>query len=117
MDPDARPSSQTNRKMRQIANAEDVKHVLEKLWNFDPDETFHKTFSREDGKGAQGVLYFTKEDLEKLTWREDNDDITNNMPNEVVKTRNLKNYKVHLMTGKFPSESIKFRHNAITLDE
>ena len=64
MAPNTRSSSQTNRYWRRIANKEDVKHSLEELWDFDLGKTFHKKFSRESGKGAQGMLDLTKEDLE-----------------------------------------------------
>ena len=71
----------------------------------------------ESEKRAQGVSDLTKEDLEKLTWREQNGNITNPRLHEAGKIRSLKNCKTHLtVTGKFPSESSKFRCNAITLD-
>ena len=117
MDPDIRSSYQTNRERRRIANKEDVKHVLEELWDFNLDENLCKMFSREYYKGAQLFLDLTKEDMKKLAWREDNGDRTNALPREVGNVHISKNCKVPLTaTGKFPSEASKCRCNSISLE-
>ena len=46
MTPDTRSESQNNLERRRTSNKEDAKHALEKLCDFDPDETVHKMFSR-----------------------------------------------------------------------
>ena len=57
-----------DREWRRIANKEDVTHFLEELCDFDPDETFCKTLSRETVKRTQGLLDLIEEYLKKITW-------------------------------------------------
>ena len=77
------PSSQNNREWTRTSNKEDVKHAHDELWDFNPDANFHKIFSRESDKGIQGVLDLIKEDLEKITWREDNGVCSSMMASDV----------------------------------
>ena len=96
-----------------------MKHVIEELWDFNPDETFHNTFSIDSEKGAHVVLDLTKEDMEKLTWREESGDLTNPWPHGVGKIRSLNVCKVNLTAiRKLTSEARKFRHNnKVILDD
>ena len=66
----------SNREKRRAENQEDIKHLLGGVWDFDPDETFHKIFSRESKKGVQEVIDISKEELKELRCREDNGDLS-----------------------------------------
>ena len=54
-----------------MANKEDLRHILEKLWDHKTDKTFCKIVSRDSKKGINGLLTMTKNELLDLTWRED----------------------------------------------
>ena len=55
---------------RAQAIREDIKHLLEDVWDYDPEDTFYKTFKKEARKGINMIVNLEKEDLEKLSWKE-----------------------------------------------
>ena len=109
-----KPSSLTSRENRRKANEEDVKHVLEELWDFKPDDIFHKIVSREAKRGMITIFYLTRDELLNLAWKEDDGSIHPIMPNEACKIIMLLNYERRLKeTGKV-SSFFEFRHTSIT---
>ena len=80
----------SNRDKRRAENKLDVKHLLEEVWKFDLDETFHKVLSIEANNGTKFVIDMSKENLKKLKWQEDNGDLAKFMANEVGKIHSLK---------------------------
>ena len=93
---------------------EDIKHLLEEVWDYSPEDTFYKIFKREVRKGINMIVNLEKEDLEKLSWKE-NDLVDHLMKGEVGLIRMVEYYKNHLIsTGQFPSKALTFRYNTIT---
>ena len=114
MAPATKPSSLTSRENRRKANEEDIKHVLEELWDFKPEDIFYKIVSREARKGIGGFFYLTKDELLSLTWKDDDGSAHPITPNEACKIIMLLNYERHLKeTGKVSSFR-KFRLTSIT---
>ena len=66
-------ASATRSKKAERAQAiqEDIKHLLEEVWDYDPQDTFYKIFKREARKGALIIINLEKEDLEKIFWKDD----------------------------------------------
>ena len=60
------------REKPRMENKEDIKYLLEEIWDFQPDKTFYKIFSRHASKGIQDVVNQTKDELKNLTWRDEN---------------------------------------------
>ena len=58
-----------NSEKRRADNQEDIKHLLEEVSDFDPDETFCKIFSIGSKKGVKDVIDMSKEELKKIKWR------------------------------------------------
>lgn len=56
---------------RAQAIQEDIKHLLEEVWNYYPQDAFYKIFKREAKKGINMIVNLEKDDLEKLSWKED----------------------------------------------
>ena len=59
------------REQRKVALKEDVKNLLEELWDAEEEEIFYKIFIRETSKGFHKVLYHSKEEFRELSYRED----------------------------------------------
>ena len=90
---------------RAIAIQEDIKHLLEEVWNYEPEDIFYKIFKREASKGINMIVNLEKEDLEKLSWKE-NDLVDHLTKGEVGLIRIVEHCKNHLIsTGQFPSEA------------
>ena len=51
---------------RAQATQEDTKHLLEEVWNINPQDTFCKVFKREARRGMHVIVNLEKEDLENL---------------------------------------------------
>ena len=64
------PVTRSNREKRRTEIQEEIKHLLEEAWDFNPDETFHKIFFREAKKGIQEVVDMSKKELKEFKWRE-----------------------------------------------
>ena len=60
------PATRSNIQKRRTETQEDIKHLLEEIQDFDPDETFYKIFSREAKKGIQDVIDMSKDELKEL---------------------------------------------------
>ena len=90
------PVTRSNRDKRSAENQEDIKHILEEVWDFDPDETFYKIFSRESKKGAQSVIDMSKEELKDLNLRENDDNLSEFMTSEACKVRSLNKYVTYI---------------------
>ena len=101
---ETKPSSLTKRENRRKANEEDVKQVLEELWDCKPHVAFHKIVSREAKRRIGTFLHLTRYELLNLTWKEDDGSVHPIAPNEACKIIMLFNYECYLKeVGKFPA--------------
>ena len=89
------PKLRPKREKRREETKEDIKNLLREVWDFDPEETFYKIFSRQASKGIQDAIDLSKEELKDLTWRENNRDVSKLEPSEVGKVRSLNNYNAY----------------------
>ena len=65
------PPSLTRAERKAIID-EDVKHVLEELWGYEPDDVFYKVFKRESKTGGvDDILALSKKDILELFCRDD----------------------------------------------
>ena len=60
-----------NKEKRRAFNQEDIKHILEEVWDFDLDETFCKIFSIESRLGVYDVLFLSKDYFHELSRKTD----------------------------------------------
>ena len=60
-------ATKSNRKKRKAENQEDIKHLIEEVCGFYPDENFYKIFARESRLGLDDVLVMSKEELHELS--------------------------------------------------
>ena len=98
---------------RAQAIQEDIKHLLEEVWDYGPKDTFYKIFKREARKGINIIVILEKEDLEKISWKE-NDLVNHLTKGEVGIFRMVEHHKNHLIsTWQFPPEASTFRYNTI----
>ena len=96
-------------------NKEDVAHLLEEVWCIELEETFYNIFNKLAIRGIDNVVELSKEDLESVTWKDDNSYLSSLINNEVGDILNLMQHIEHLkQKGEFPSEAHNFRHNIIT---
>ena len=110
--------ARSNREKRRAENQEDIKHLLEEIWDYDPDNTFYKIFSREANTGILCIINRPKEDFMNLKWEEDNGDVSELMTFEVGMIHILDKYVVYLKTkGCFLSEANNMRCNTITFED
>ena len=63
-------ATRSNKAERAQATQEDAKHLLEEVWDYDPQDTFYKIFKREARKGMNVIVNLEKKDLEELSWKE-----------------------------------------------
>ena len=99
---------------RTQATQEDIKHLLEEVWDCDTQDTFYKTFAREAKKGTNLIVNLEKKDLEELSWKE-GDKVDYLKKGEVGLIRMIDHCKNHLTANKqFPSDEGTCRHNTIT---
>ena len=112
------PELRSKGEKRRIESKEDIKHILEEILDFVPDEMFYKVFSRKARHGIQHITNMSKEYLAKLEWKEDSGDVSKLEQFEVGILLSLNNYFTHLkVKGNFPSDPRDLRHNNITLDD
>ena len=64
-------------------------HLLEEAWCIDPEESFYKIFRKHEIKGIDTFIELSKEDLESLTWKDDNRALSSLMKNKVGEINNL----------------------------
>ena len=108
----------SKREKKRVETKEDIKHLFEKVWDYDPDRTFYKIFVREAREGIQHVIDISKKGLKDLEWVEDNRDRSKLMTSEVCKVLSLKNYVDYLkVKGNLPSNPRDLRHNIVTIDD
>ena len=110
--------TRSNREERRAETKEDIKHLLEEVWDFCSEENFYKILSRAATKGIQDSIILTKEQLETLTWKEKNGDVTKIEPIEVGKFRRLKNYNAYREAKwDFTFDPRDLRRNTIRLED
>ena len=103
------------RSRRNAALKEDVKHLLEELWDAEEDETFYKIFTRGTKKGTHKFVNFSKDELKDLSYREDDGSVHRLRLDEVGDVRMLFHYLSHLKArGLLPENKESFRHNSIS---
>ena len=101
------------RSTRNAALKEDVKHLLEELW--DADEIFCKIFTRGTKKGVRKFLNFSKDELKDLSHREDDGSVHHLRLDEVGDVRMLFHHLSHLKArGLLPENKESFRFNSIS---
>ena len=57
------PETRNKRAERALATQEDIKHLLEEVWNYAPQDTFYKIFKKEANKGINIIVNLEKDDL------------------------------------------------------
>ena len=58
------PELRSKREKRRSETKEDIEHLLEEIFDFGPDKTFYKIFSRQASHGSQRITSMSKEELE-----------------------------------------------------
>ena len=57
----------SKREKRRTKTKEDIKNILEEIWDFDPEEHFYKMLSRQYRRDIQDAINMIKEDRKELT--------------------------------------------------
>ena len=110
--------TRSKREKRRAETKEDIKHLLEEVCDFSPEDDFYTIFSRAVTIGIQDAINLTKEQLENLTWKENNGDVTKIEPSEVDKVLSLKNYNAYREAkGNFTSDPRDLLFNNITIED
>ena len=103
------------RTQMKAALKEDIKLLLEELWDAEEEEALYKIFTRESKKGMQKVLRYSKEDLQVLSYREDDGTVFHFKKHEVGDVRMLVHYQQYLIVnGLFPEDIDDVRFNSVT---
>ena len=76
---------------------EDIKHVLEELWESPPEDMPYKIFARESHLGVDDVPVLSKEDLHDLLHRTKDSDTEHLTSVDAGRIRMLLRYKRHLL--------------------
>ena len=98
---------------------EDVKHVLEELWGYEPEDAFYKVFKRESKTGGvEDILALSKKDILELSCRDDKTSTAIHLSQaDASKVRMLLFYQNYLQEqGLFPDDG-SFRCTSITLED
>ena len=115
--PPAQP--QLSRAQRKAMIEEDVKHVLEELWDYEPEDVFYKIFKREAKTGGvDDVLALPKKNILELSYR-DNATSTAIHPSllDASRIRMFLFYLNHLHEqGLYPDDG-SFRYTSITFED
>ena len=99
----------TTRDQRKIARQEDLKHLLEEVWDCEPDSPFAATVKRESTEGIQELIYLQKSELASFSYRQDDGTVVKLRPGEIGRIRTLNHYLKHLQDeGKFPEDKESF---------
>ena len=96
---------------------EDIKHVLEELWDIEDEEPFYKIFSKQciGAKSIIDIIRFDKAQLEKLSHEDDEGTVHRLEQHEVEKMGMLVHYRSHLVAiGCFPEDADTFRFNSMS---
>ena len=108
-------AADNTRSRRKAALKEDVKHLLEELWDVEEDETFYKIFTRETKKGMHKFINFYRDDLKDLSYREDNGSVYHIQLHEIGDVRVQFHCLSHLKARDlFPEDKESFRFNSIS---
>ena len=86
----------TSRDQRNQAIKEDIKHLLEEIWDCDLDEPFREAFSREANKSIHRILHKSRVELVELIYQEDNDALYKLKSHEVGEILMPRHCTVHL---------------------
>ena len=110
--------ARSKREKRRVENKEDIKNLLEEIWDFFPEESFYEIFTKAASKGIQDILNLPKDDLRALKWIGDNDDVSNLTPNEVSRILSLRYFDTYRKTkGHWPEGASDLRYNTISIDD
>ena len=108
----------SKREKRRADIKEDVKHLLEEVWDFFPEESFYKIFTKYSLKGMSDIINLPKEDLKLLKCKDDNGDDVYLTPSEVGRIRSLSNYDTYRQSkGDWPAGASELRYNTISIDD
>ena len=106
------------RSRKQKALKEDVKHLLEELWEAEKEDALWKTFTKKSKRRIQKFLRHFKEDLKDLFCVEDDGTVLRLKKHEIGNIRMLVHYQQHLAAnGLFPEDITTFRINSITAND
>ena len=108
-------AADNTRSRRKAALKEDVKHLLEELWDAEEDEMFYKIFTRETKRGVHKFIIFSKDKLKDLSCREDDVFVYHIQLHEVGNVHMLFHYMSHLKARDLLHEDKEsFRFNSIS---
>ena len=108
----------SKREKRRADIKEDIKHILEEVWDIFPEEPFYKIFTKEASRGISRALKFSKDDLRSLKLKDDSGDDVYLTPSEVGMIRSLSNYNTYRQTkGKWPERASDLRYYNITIED
>ena len=99
-----------------MSSKEDIKHVLEELWDSEEEEPLYKIFAREclGAKHIQKVLQHSKKELKDIPRRDDDDAILCLRKHEVGDVLMMVHYKYHFRANDLLlEEKDKSRFNSI----
>ena len=101
---------------RKAALKEDVKYVIEELWDAEEEEPFCKIFTREclNRKETQKILQDSKENVQDISCRDDDGTANCLRKHEVGHVHMLVHYQSYLIAIElFPEDTDAFRFNLI----
>ena len=115
--PPAQP--QLSKAQRKAMIEEDVKHVLEELWSYEPEDVFYKVFKREAKTGGvDNVLALPKKDILELSYRDNATSTAIHLSLlDASKIRMLLFYQNHLHEQGLCPDDGSFRHTSITFED
>ena len=94
---------------------EDVKNVIEELWEAEEEEPFSKIFTRECEKGMKKALRHSKSEIQDLSGGDNDRTVHYLRKHEAEDFRILAHYQSHLRaTEVFPEDTDTFRFNYIS---
>ena len=59
------------------------------MWCIEPEDALYKIVNKFAIRGIDYVLKLSREDLEIITWKDENDDLSSLIKNEIEEIRNL----------------------------
>ena len=111
-------SKMTNKEKSKEALKEDIKHLLEEIWDTEEGEMFYNIFTRESAKETHKVLRCSKEEVQQLSCREDDGSVCYLKKHQSGDVRILVHYQSHLIAKKvFPEYIETPRFNSISRKE
>ena len=99
----------STRKVREKSLKEDIKHILEELWDLAEEKTLYKVFTIEclETNNIQDVLQHSKTELKDLSCKDDDDYVLYLQKHDMGKVRMMVNYQSHLSTNNILPEDIE----------